>query len=107
MALPIFQAELLTILVFMFIQDPVLGLAAIALYPLQGYLIPKLQRKVNSLGKERVRAVLLSVRSARAQRRRRGPCQQRPLHARLVPQRLGKIYDIASRSINVSFSSNS
>jgi ABC-type multidrug transport system fused ATPase/permease subunit len=55
---PVFQGgTLLTIIFFMFMQDPVLGAAAVALYPLQGYLIPKLQRKVNQLGKQRVRAV--------------------------------------------------
>ena len=31
-----------------------LGLAAVALYPPQVYLIPKLQRKINALSKERV-----------------------------------------------------
>ena len=57
-ALPAFEGgTLLTILVFMFIQDPILGLAAIALYPLQMYLIPKLQRQVNLLAKERVKTV--------------------------------------------------
>ena len=57
-ALPSFQGgTLLTILLFMFIQDPVLGAAAIALYPVQGYVIPKLQRKVNDLNKRRVRTV--------------------------------------------------
>jgi ABC-type multidrug transport system fused ATPase/permease subunit len=55
-ALPAFQGgTLLTIVLFMFIQDPVLGAAAIALYPMQAYVIPKLQRKVNELGKQRVR----------------------------------------------------
>ena len=54
-ALPVFQGgTLLTILVFMFAQDWILGTAAIALYPLQGWLIPKLQRRVNLLKKERV-----------------------------------------------------
>ena len=48
---------LLTSLFFMFMQDWKLGLAAVALYPLQIYLIPKLQRQVNLLGKERVRQV--------------------------------------------------
>ena len=48
-ALPAFQGgTLLTIIVFMFVQDSVLGLAAVALYPLQIYLIPKLQRQVNA-----------------------------------------------------------
>src|SRR6185437_9886130 len=56
--LPAFQGgTLLTIIFFMFMQDPVLGTAAVALYPLQGYVIPKLQRKVNQLGKRRVRTV--------------------------------------------------
>ena len=57
-SLPAFQGgTLLTILAFMFVQDPILGLASISLYPLQMYLIPKLQKKVNALGKERVRTV--------------------------------------------------
>jgi len=57
-ALPAFEGgTLLTILIFMFVQDPILGVAAITLYPLQMYLIPKLQRQVNLLAKERVRTV--------------------------------------------------
>ena len=57
-ALPLFQGgTLLTILFFMFVQDPILGTAAVALYPLQGYVIPKLQRKVRQLGKERVKLI--------------------------------------------------
>jgi len=57
-ALPAFQGgTLLTILTFMFAQDPIMGLAAIILYPLQIYVIPKLQRQVNALGKQRVRQV--------------------------------------------------
>ena len=57
-ALPAYQGGmLLTILAFMFAQDPILGLAAIILYPLQIWIIPKLQRQVNQLGKARVRQV--------------------------------------------------
>ena len=57
-ATPAFQGgTLLTIIFFMFMQDPVLGLAAVALYPFQGYVIPKLQRKVNELNKRRVRTI--------------------------------------------------
>lgn len=53
-SLPAFQGgTLLTILIFMFVQDWVLGLAAIALYPIQMYVIPKLQTKVNELRKAR------------------------------------------------------
>ncbi|MEM7023917.1 MAG: ABC transporter ATP-binding protein, partial [Pseudomonadota bacterium] len=57
-ALPAFQGgTLLTILAFMFVQDPILGIAAIALYPVQIILIPKLQAQVNLLAKARVRQV--------------------------------------------------
>lgn len=53
-SLPLYQGGmLLTILVFMFVQDWKLGLAAIALYPLQAWLIPKLQMKVNLLNRRR------------------------------------------------------
>ena len=56
LAQPAFQGgTLLVIIVFMFMQDWVLGLAAISLYPMQGYFIPKLQAQVNKLSKERVR----------------------------------------------------
>jgi putative ABC transport system ATP-binding protein len=55
---PLFQAGLLlTALGFIFVQDLVMGLAAVALYPLQAYFIPKLQRQVNLLGFARVREV--------------------------------------------------
>ncbi len=58
MALPAFQGgTLLTNIIFMFMQDPVLGTAAVALYPIQGYVIPKLQRKVNQLNRLRVRTI--------------------------------------------------
>ncbi|RCK25920.1 multidrug transporter [Thalassospira profundimaris] len=57
-ALPLYQGGILiTISAFIFIQDPLMGLAAVAFYPLQGYLIPKLQRRVNLLGKQRVQNV--------------------------------------------------
>jgi len=57
-ATPAFQGgQLLTNIFFMFMQDPVLGLAAVALYPVQGYVIPKLQDKVNQLNRRRVRTV--------------------------------------------------
>ncbi len=57
-ALPAFQGGLLiTYLFFIFNQDLLLGLAAIALYPPQLYIIPKLQRRVNELAKQRVQAV--------------------------------------------------
>lgn len=57
-AQPLIQAgTLLTIATFLFIQNPIMGVAAIVFFPIQGYIIPKMQRKVNQLGKERVRAM--------------------------------------------------
>ncbi len=57
-ALPVMQGGLLiTYLSFIFVQDFWLGLASIALYPPQIYLIPRLQHKVNQLSKQRVQNV--------------------------------------------------
>ena len=57
-SLPAFQGgQLLVILGFLFIQNPIMAAAAVALYPLQVYIIPRLQKRVNLLGKERVRLV--------------------------------------------------
>ncbi|WP_323370556.1 ABC transporter transmembrane domain-containing protein [Sulfitobacter sp. F26204] len=54
-AQPVLQAgQMLTILVFLFIQSIAFGLAACALIPLQAWLIPKLQKKINLLNKKRV-----------------------------------------------------
>ena len=56
--LPVFQGGiLLTYLVFIFQQDLFLGLAAISLYPFQLVVIPRLQKRVNNLSKERVAMV--------------------------------------------------
>ncbi len=55
-ALPIFQGGMLLVtFAFLMVQNWMMGLAGVALYPLQFYFIPKLQRKVNALGKERVK----------------------------------------------------
>ncbi len=55
---PAFQGGyLLTLIGFMMIQDWMLGVLAISLYPIQMYLIPKLQARVNQLAKRRVRTV--------------------------------------------------
>ena len=57
-ALPALQGGLLlTAIFYIFSQDPFMGLAAISLYPMQAYFIPKLQRRVNLLAKDRVREV--------------------------------------------------
>ena len=68
-AVPAFQGgTLLTNILFMFMQDPVLGLAAVALYPVQGYVIPNFSaRSTNSTGAGCAR----SARSPTASRNRR------------------------------------
>ena len=54
-ALPVFQGgTFLTILIFMFIQDPFLGAAALTLLPVQIAVIPRLQRQLNELARKRV-----------------------------------------------------
>ncbi|TMV06915.1 cyclic nucleotide-binding domain-containing protein [Ruegeria sediminis] len=57
-AQPVFQAgQMLTIVTFLFMQSVWFGLASIALIPLQAWLIPKLQRQINLLNKERIQEV--------------------------------------------------
>ena len=52
---PVLQAgQMLTILSFLFFQSFWFGLAAIALIPLQAWLIPMLQRQINQLNKKRI-----------------------------------------------------
>ena len=58
LTLPILQGgTLATILLFMFIQDPVLGAAALTVLPVQLVLLPKLQRRVNVLSRTRIKEV--------------------------------------------------
>lgn len=58
LTLPILQGgTLATILLFMFIQDPVLGAAALTVLPIQLVLLPKLQRRVNVLSRTRIQEV--------------------------------------------------
>ena len=55
---PLFQGgQMITILAFLVIQSPWLGLAAAALIPLQAWLIPQMQRQINLLARERVKEV--------------------------------------------------
>jgi len=106
-ALPISQGgTMLTILVFMFIQDPILGTAAIAFIPVQGYLIPKMQRVIRRLGRERVRMVRrLSDRigetiAARTEIRANNAA---PYQLADISHRLGDIYDIRFEIYNRKF----
>ncbi|MEO9821203.1 MAG: cyclic nucleotide-binding domain-containing protein [Paracoccaceae bacterium] len=55
---PLLQAgQMLTILLFLFLQSLWFGLAACALIPLQAWLIPRLQRQINTLNRSRIRQV--------------------------------------------------
>ncbi len=106
-AVPISQAgTLLTILIFMFMQNPVLGAAALAFYPLQGYLIPKMQRVIRALGRMRVRKIRgLSDRigetiAARVEIRVNDGAQYQLAE---IAQRLGEIYDIRLEVYNRKF----
>ncbi len=57
-SLPVMQAgQMLTILIFLFMQNVWFGLAAIALIPLQAWIIPKLQRQINLHNKDRIQQV--------------------------------------------------
>ncbi len=52
---PVLQAgQMITILTFLFLQSFWFGLAAVALIPLQAWLIPRLQRQINLLNKKRI-----------------------------------------------------
>ncbi|MCU9840248.1 ABC transporter ATP-binding protein [Ruegeria sp. WL0004] len=62
-ALPVTQGgTLLTILLFMFLQDPILGAAALTVLPVQLVLLPYLQGIVNRLSRERIRAMRVLTR---------------------------------------------
>jgi len=112
--LPVFQGGvLLTYLVFIFQQDIYLGLAAVALYPFQLVVIPRLQKRVNELSKQRV-AVARKL-SGRIGETVSGITE---VHANdtshyeraHISQRLGKIYlirfDIYKRKFFIKFLNN-
>ncbi len=106
-AVPISQAgTLLTILFFMFVQNPVLGAAALAFYPLQGYLIPKMQRIIRALGRTRIRKIRgLSDRIAEAiaARIEIRVNDGAPYQLAEIAHRLGEIYDIRLEIYNRKF----
>lgn len=55
---PVLQAgQMATILFFLFTQSFWFGLAAVALIPLQAWLIPRMQRRINLLNKARIKQV--------------------------------------------------
>ncbi len=107
LAQPVFQAgQMLTIFGFLFVQSPYLGLAAVALVPVQAYLIPLIQRRINGLNKERVREVRrLSERigdsvAGVGDLRANGGV---PLALADFTHRLGRIFDIRFRIYRLKF----
>jgi ABC-type multidrug transport system fused ATPase/permease subunit len=57
-AQPAFQfGQMMTIVVFLFMQSVWFGLASVALIPLQAWLIPMLQRQINLLNKSRIQEI--------------------------------------------------
>ncbi|EEB85669.1 cyclic nucleotide-binding protein [Roseobacter sp. GAI101] len=57
-ATPLLQAgQMLTILLFLFLQNFWFGVAAMAMFPVQVWLIPQMQKRINVLNRSRVRQV--------------------------------------------------
>jgi putative ABC transport system ATP-binding protein len=55
-ALPIFQGGMLLVIFgFLLVQNPLMAVAAVALYPIQFYVVPRMQAKVRALGRERIK----------------------------------------------------
>lgn len=56
LTVPLLQGgTLATILLFMFVQDPILAAAALTVLPLQLIIVPRLQRRVNTVSRKRIR----------------------------------------------------
>ena len=95
---PILQAgQMLTILIFLFAQSVWFGLAAIALIPLQAWIIPVLQRQINLLNKGRIIEVrkfaseIGETAAGVSDIRTNGGSRYR---MSLFSSRLGKLYDL-------------
>ncbi|TMV07605.1 cyclic nucleotide-binding domain-containing protein [Ruegeria sediminis] len=95
---PVLQAgQMLTILSFLFLQSVWFGLAAVALIPLQAWLIPKLQRQINLLNKKRIQEVRVLAaqigENAAGASTLRGNAGWRYRSA-MVSHQLGRLFDI-------------
>ncbi len=98
LSLPVLlTGQMLTILIFLFAQSFWFGLAAVALIPLQAWIIPKLQRKINLLNKSRTQQVrklsadIGETAAAVSDIRINGGLRYR---LSMFSNRLGKLYDI-------------
>ncbi len=97
-AQPVMQAgQMLTILGFLFFQSWAFGLAACALIPVQAWLIPKLQRQINKLNKQRA----LQVRALAGEigENAQGAVTLRvsggwPFRLAMITDRLGRLFEI-------------
>ena len=100
-ALPVTQGgTLLIILLFMFIQDPILGAAALTILPLQLFLLPYLQRIVNRLSRERIQEMRSLARGLAGQL---NPAQDHPGDMLLTAASLRQLEAIRRRTHWVKF----
>jgi ABC-type multidrug transport system fused ATPase/permease subunit/CRP-like cAMP-binding protein len=54
-ATPVFAGgQMITILAFLFVQNFWLGLAAVAMIPVQAYIVPRMQKRINLLNRSRI-----------------------------------------------------
>ena len=60
-----YGGQLILALGFILYQDWLLGVAALAFYPFQIWIIPKLQKKVNNLSKRRIKRVKKAFRTSK------------------------------------------
>ena len=98
LSLPVLlTGQMLTILIFLFAQSFWFGMAAVALIPLQAWLIPKLQHQINLLNKDRTQQVrklaadIGETAAAVSDIRINGGMRYR---LSMFSKRLGKLYDI-------------
>ncbi len=98
LSLPVLlTGQMLTILIFLFAQSFWFGMAAVALIPLQAWLIPKLQHQINLLNKDRTQQVrklaadIGETAAAVSDIRINGGMRYR---MSMFSKRLGKLYDI-------------
>ncbi|MBL4768515.1 MAG: cyclic nucleotide-binding domain-containing protein, partial [Rhodobacteraceae bacterium] len=95
---PVLQAgQMITILSFLFLQSFWFGLAAVSLIPLQAWLIPRMQKRINLLNKTRIKEVralaaeIGETAAGASALRMHGGWRYRMA---MVTDRLGKLYDI-------------
>jgi ABC-type bacteriocin/lantibiotic exporter with double-glycine peptidase domain len=96
LAVPLLEGgTFLTILLFMMIQDPILGSAAILLLPVQLAIVPRLQRRINRLARRRAKEVR-ALGGLIVQPGHSSDCEEQPIINAL--QRIKKIrFDIHRR----------